>query len=117
MATLPASDRGQKKKRIVTLALMAIFLMSASFFLIDRKEETIIVVYIGSSGVPLDRAVGHQAVPLKIADLRPGRPVPGELNRLRNRRVPRWRAANDRGGALTARAARAERGTYPCTAA
>jgi len=44
MATLPASDRGQKKKRIVTLALMAIFLMSASFFLIDRKEETIIVV-------------------------------------------------------------------------
>lgn len=44
MATLPASDRGQKKKRIVTLVLMALFLMSASFFLIDRKEETIIVV-------------------------------------------------------------------------
>jgi hypothetical protein len=44
MASLPVSDRGQKKKRIVTLALMAIFLMSASFFLIDRKEETIIVV-------------------------------------------------------------------------
>ncbi|THJ23989.1 MAG: DUF192 domain-containing protein [Nitrospira sp. CG24E] len=44
MASSPASDWGQKKKRIVTLALMAFFLMSASFFLIDRKEETIIVV-------------------------------------------------------------------------
>ena len=44
MATVQSSDRGQKKKRIVTLALMAIFLMSASFFLIDRKEETIIIV-------------------------------------------------------------------------
>ncbi|TKB73971.1 MAG: DUF192 domain-containing protein [Nitrospira sp.] len=44
MAAVPVTDRGQKKKRIVTLALMAIFLMSASFFLIDRKEETIIVV-------------------------------------------------------------------------
>ena len=44
MTTVPTGDRGQKKKRIVTLALMAIFLMSASFFLIDRKEETIIVV-------------------------------------------------------------------------
>ena len=40
MATLPVSDQGQKKKRIITLALMAIFLMSASFFLIDRKDET-----------------------------------------------------------------------------
>ena len=44
MATVPASDRGQKKKRVVTLALMAVFLMSASYFLIDRKEETIIIV-------------------------------------------------------------------------
>ena len=44
MATVQTGDRRQKKKRIVTLALMAIFLMSASFFLIDRKEETIIVV-------------------------------------------------------------------------
>ena len=44
MASLPSSDRGQKKKRIVTLALMAIFLMSASYFLIERKEETIIIV-------------------------------------------------------------------------
>jgi len=42
MATLPVGDRGQKKKRIITLVLMAIFLMSASFFLIDRKEETMI---------------------------------------------------------------------------
>jgi uncharacterized protein len=44
MAIVPGSEGGQKKKRIVTLALMAIFLMSASFFLIDRKEETIIIV-------------------------------------------------------------------------
>ena len=44
MATVQTGDRGQKKKRIVTLALMAIFLMSASFFLLERKEETIIVV-------------------------------------------------------------------------
>ncbi len=44
MAIPSASDREQKKKRIITLVLMAIFLMSASFFLIDRKDETIIVV-------------------------------------------------------------------------
>ena len=44
MAASLASDGGQKKKRIITLGLMAIFLMSASFFLLDRKEETIIVV-------------------------------------------------------------------------
>ena len=44
MAPLQVSDREQKKKRIITLVLMAIFLMSASFFLVDRKEETIIVV-------------------------------------------------------------------------
>jgi uncharacterized membrane protein (UPF0127 family) len=44
MAHLPVSDREQKKKRIITLVLMAIFLMSASFFLVDRKDETIIVV-------------------------------------------------------------------------
>ena len=56
----------------------------------------------------IDRVVGHHAVPLEIGDLRPGRPVPGELNRLRNRRVPRRRAANDRGNALSARTARLE---------
>ena len=44
MTTLPVSEGGQKKKRIITLVLMAIFLMSASFFLIDRKEETMIIV-------------------------------------------------------------------------
>jgi len=44
MATSPPSAGGQKKKRIITLGLMAVFLMSASFFLIDRKEETIIIV-------------------------------------------------------------------------
>lgn len=44
MSTSAVSDRELKKKRIITLVLMAIFLMSASFFLIDRKDETIIVV-------------------------------------------------------------------------
>ena len=44
MATLPVGDREQKKKRIITLVLMAIFLMSASFFLVERKEATIIIV-------------------------------------------------------------------------
>ena len=44
MGNLPVSDRDQKKKRIITLVLMAIFLMSASFFFIDRKDETIIIV-------------------------------------------------------------------------
>ncbi len=44
MAALVVSDREQKKKRIITLGLMAIFLMSAAFFLIDRKDETIIIV-------------------------------------------------------------------------
>jgi uncharacterized membrane protein (UPF0127 family) len=44
MATPPVSDRELKKKRIITLVLMAIFLMSASFFLIDRKDETTIIV-------------------------------------------------------------------------
>jgi uncharacterized membrane protein (UPF0127 family) len=44
MATTPVSDRELKKKRIITLVLMAIFLMSASFFFIDRKDETTIIV-------------------------------------------------------------------------
>ena len=44
MGILPVSDRDQKKKRIITLVLMAVFLMSASFFFIDRKDETIIIV-------------------------------------------------------------------------
>lgn len=44
MATTLTSDRETKKKRIITLVLMAIFLMSASYFLIDQKDETIIVV-------------------------------------------------------------------------
>jgi len=73
-----------------------------------RPVELGRVAHVGSGRIPLDRAVGHHAVPLEIADLRPGRPIPGELNRLRNRRVPRRRAANDRGDALTARTARAE---------
>jgi hypothetical protein len=37
MATTPASGWGEKKKRIITLVLMALFLMSASLFLIERS--------------------------------------------------------------------------------
>src|SRR6202022_2648325 len=54
------------------------------------------------------RGVGHHAVPLEIADLRPGRPVPGELHRLLNRRMARRWAADDRGDRFFARTARAE---------
>jgi len=66
------------------------------------------VAHVGSGRTPLDRGVGHHAVPLEIADLRPGRAIPGELNRLRNSRVARRRAADDRGDALSARPARAK---------
>ena len=38
MASFTGSDRDQKKKRIITLVLLAIFLMSVSFFLVDRKD-------------------------------------------------------------------------------
>jgi uncharacterized protein len=50
MASGPTTGWGEKKKRIVTLTLMAIFLMSASLFLIDRKEETIIIVSFPNGG-------------------------------------------------------------------
>src|ERR1700689_2393379 len=66
------------------------------------------VANIGSGRSPLDSGVVHHAVPLELADLRPGRPVPGELDRLRNRRIAGRRAADDRGDALSACAARAE---------
>jgi uncharacterized membrane protein (UPF0127 family) len=42
--TTPVRTREQKTKRIIMLVLMAIFLMSASFFLIERNEATIIIV-------------------------------------------------------------------------
>src|SRR5277367_2485503 len=66
------------------------------------------VANIGSGRSPLDGGVVHHAVPLELADLRPGRPIPGELNRLRNSRIAGRRAANDCRDALSARAARAE---------
>lgn len=37
-------DREQKKKRIITMILLAILLMSVSVFLVERKESSIIVV-------------------------------------------------------------------------
>src|ERR1700743_1264860 len=66
------------------------------------------VANIGSGRSPLDGGVVHHAVPLELANLRPGRPIPSELTRLRNRRIAGWGAANDCGDALSARAARAE---------
>jgi uncharacterized protein len=42
--TLQSSDGEQKKKRIITLILLAVLLMSVSMFLVDRKESDIIVV-------------------------------------------------------------------------
>jgi uncharacterized membrane protein (UPF0127 family) len=42
--TTPVRTREQKTKRIIMLVLMAIFLMSASFFLVERNEATIIIV-------------------------------------------------------------------------
>jgi uncharacterized protein len=39
-----SGDREQKKKRIITMILLAVLLMSVSVFLVDRKESSIIVV-------------------------------------------------------------------------
>lgn len=44
MTTAPSRDREQKKKRIITLILLAILLMSVSLFLVERKDSNIIVV-------------------------------------------------------------------------
>jgi uncharacterized protein len=51
-----AGDQEQKKKRIVTLILLAVLLMSISMFLVDRKESDIIVVTF-PSGVQLEAEV------------------------------------------------------------
>lgn len=46
MATAQPGDREQKKKRIITLVLLAILLMSLSMFLMQRDEtKTIIVAF------------------------------------------------------------------------
>lgn len=46
MATNPSmrADREQKKKRIITMILLAVLLMSVSVFLVERKESSVIVV-------------------------------------------------------------------------
>lgn len=44
MGAIPAADREQKKKRITTLVLLAILLISVSLFLVERKESSIIIV-------------------------------------------------------------------------
>lgn len=43
-AVAPTGDWEQKKKRIITLVLLAILLISASMFLMERKEASIIIV-------------------------------------------------------------------------
>ena len=49
-------DREQKKKRIITLILLAILLMSISMFLVERKESDVIVVTF-PSGAELEAEV------------------------------------------------------------
>src|SRR5215813_52130 len=44
MVAMPVQDREQTKKRIVTLVLLAVLLMSVSLFLVERKESSIIIV-------------------------------------------------------------------------
>lgn len=44
MLAMPVTDHEQKKKRIITLVLLAILLMSVSLFLVERKESSIIIV-------------------------------------------------------------------------
>lgn len=44
MATIQTGDREQKKKRIITLVLLAILLISASLFLVERKDASFIIV-------------------------------------------------------------------------
>ena len=51
-----ASNREQRKKRIITMTLLAVLLMSASVFLVERKESSIIVVTF-PSGVELEAEV------------------------------------------------------------
>ncbi len=54
--SLQAVDREQKKKRIITMILLAVLLMSVSLFLVERKESSIIVVTF-PSGVQLEAEV------------------------------------------------------------
>ena len=49
-------DGEQKKKRIITLVLLAILLMSLSMFLVERKESDVIVVTF-PSGAQLEAEV------------------------------------------------------------
>jgi uncharacterized protein len=44
MGATPAADWEQKKKRITTLVLLAILLMSVSLFLVERKDASFIIV-------------------------------------------------------------------------
>jgi uncharacterized membrane protein (UPF0127 family) len=44
MVAMPAGEHEQKKKRIITLVLLAILLMSVSLFLVERNESSVIIV-------------------------------------------------------------------------
>ncbi len=58
MATTPARspERELKKKRMITLVLLAILLMSVSMFLVERKESDVIVITF-PSGVNVEAEV------------------------------------------------------------
>lgn len=60
MASTPVqvNDREQKKKRIITLILLAVLLMSISLFMVERKETDIIVVTF-PSGVQVEAEVAN----------------------------------------------------------
>lgn len=49
-------DREQRKKRVITMILLAVLLMSVSVFLVERKESSVIVVTF-PSGVELEAEV------------------------------------------------------------
>ena len=51
-----SGDREHKKKRIITLILLAVLLMSISMFLVERKDSDIIVVTF-PSGAQLEAEV------------------------------------------------------------
>ncbi len=56
MSQVSGADREQKKKRIMTMILLALLLMSVSVFLVERKESSTIVVTF-PSGAELEAEV------------------------------------------------------------
>ncbi len=57
MNSVGAQDRGEKKKRIVTLILLAILLMSVSLFLSQGADETKTIIVTFPNGTELEAEV------------------------------------------------------------